>query len=448
MLVELSFISLGDTILKPVKIGICGLGTVGSGTVNVLTRNARVINARAGCDITIAQIGARRDNPKCDTSAFQVTRDIFEVVDNPEIDIIVELIGGTTLAKDLVLKAIENGKHVVTANKALIAHYGNEIFAAANAKGVTVAFEAAVAGGIPIIKAVREGLSANKIEWLAGIINGTGNFILTEMRDKGRAFADVLAEAQALGYAEADPTFDVEGIDAAHKLVILASLAFGIPLQFDKVFTEGISRISIEDVTYAEELGYRIKHLGIARRSAGGIELRVHPTLIPEKRLIANVDGVMNAVVVKGDAVGPTLYYGAGAGAEPTASAVIADIVDVARTLTADPEHRVPYLGFQQENLRDKLILPIEEVETAYYLRMSALDKPGVLSKVAQILSDSGISVEALIQKEAKEGEETVPLILLTNRALEKHIVAAITQIEALDSITAPVTRIRMESLK
>lgn len=448
MLVELSFISLGDTILKPVKIGICGLGTVGSGTVNVLTRNGRVINARAGCDITIAQIGARRDNPKCDTSAFQVTRDIFEVVNNPEIDIVVELIGGTTLAKDLVLKAIENGKHVVTANKALIAHYGNEIFAAANAKGVTVAFEAAVAGGIPIIKAVREGLAANNIEWLAGIINGTGNFILTEMRDKGRAFADVLAEAQALGYAEADPTFDVEGIDAAHKLVILASLAFGIPLQFDKVFTEGISRISIEDVTYAEELGYRIKHLGIARRSAGGIELRVHPTLIPEKRLIANVDGVMNAVVVKGDAVGPTLYYGAGAGAEPTASAVIADIVDVARTLTAHPEHRVPYLGFQQENLRDKVILPIEEVETAYYLRMSALDKPGVLSKVAQILSDSGISVEALIQKEAKEGEETVPLILLTNRALEKHIVAAITQIEALDSITAPVTRIRMESLK
>jgi homoserine dehydrogenase len=448
LLVELSFISLGDTILKPVKIGICGLGTVGSGTVNVLTRNARVINARAGCDITIAQIGARRDNPKCDTSAFQVTRDIFDVVENPEIDIIVELIGGTTLAKDLVLKAIANGKHVVTANKALIAHHGNEIFAAANAKGVTVAFEAAVAGGIPIIKAVREGLSANKIEWLAGIINGTGNFILTEMRDKGRAFADVLAEAQALGYAEADPTFDVEGIDAAHKLVILASLAFGIPLQFDKVFTEGISRISIEDVTYAEELGYRIKHLGIARRSAGGIELRVHPTLIPEKRLIANVDGVMNAVVVKGDAVGPTLYYGAGAGAEPTASAVIADIVDVARTLTADPEHRVPYLGFQQENLRDKVILPIEEVETAYYLRMSALDKPGVLSRVAQILSDSGISVEALIQKEAKEDEETVPLILLTNRALEKHIVAAITQIEALDSITAPVTRIRMESLK
>ncbi|MGB3609378.1 MAG: homoserine dehydrogenase [Cellvibrio sp.] len=434
--------------MKPVKVGICGLGTVGSGTVNVLTRNGRVINARAGCDITIAQIAARRDNPNCDTASFNVTRDIFAVADNPEIDILVELIGGTTVAKDLVMRAIANGKHVVTANKALIAHHGNEIFTAANAKGVTVAFEAAVAGGIPIIKAIREGLSANKIEWLAGIINGTGNFILTEMRDKGRAFDDVLKEAQALGYAEADPTFDVEGIDAAHKLVILASLAFGIPLQFDKVFTEGITRISPQDVTYAEELGYRIKHLGIARRSSNGIELRVHPTLIPEKRLIANVDGVMNAIVVKGDAVGPTLYYGAGAGAEPTASAVIADIVDVARTLTANPEHRVPYLGFQQENLRDKAILPIEEVETAYYLRMSVLDKPGVLSKVAQILSDSGISIEALIQKEAKDDEETVPLILLTNRALEKHIVAAITTIETLDSITAPVTRIRMESLK
>ncbi|HTF85274.1 homoserine dehydrogenase [Cellvibrio sp. ARAG 10.3] len=434
--------------MKPVKIGICGLGTVGSGTVNVLTRNGRVINARAGCDITITQIAARRDNPNCDTASFNVTRDIFAVADNPEIDILVELIGGTTVAKDLVLRAIANGKHVITANKALIAHHGNEIFAAANAKGVTVAFEAAVAGGIPIIKAIREGLSANKIEWLAGIINGTGNFILTEMRDKGRAFEDVLKEAQALGYAEADPTFDVEGIDAAHKLVILASLAFGIPLQFDKVFTEGITRVSPQDVTYAEELGYRIKHLGIARRSPNGIELRVHPTLIPEKRLIANVDGVMNAIVVKGDAVGPTLYYGAGAGAEPTASSVIADIVDVARTLTADPEHRVPYLGFQQENLRDKAILPIEEVETAYYLRMQALDKPGVLSKVAQILSDSGISIEALIQKEAKDDEETVPLILLTNRALEKHIVAAITTIETLDSITAPVTRIRMESLK
>src|SRR5690606_15877167 len=333
---------------------------------------------------------------------LNVTRDIFAVADNPDVDILIELIGGTTVAKDLVLKAIANGKHVITANKALIAHHGNEIFAAAKAKGVTVAFEAAVAGGIPIIKAIREGLAANQIEWLAGIINGTGNFILTEMRDKGRAFEDVLKEAQALGYAEADPTFDVEGIDAAHKLVILASLAFGIPLEIKKVFTEGITRITPEDVTYAEELGYRIKHLGIARRVESGIELRVHPTLIPEKRLIANVDGVMNAVVVKGDAVGPTLYYGAGAGAEPTGSSIVSDIIDVARTLTAEPEHRVPHLGFGPEYVVEQTILPIDEVETAYYLRMSADDKPGVLSKIATILSDSGISIEALIQKEAK----------------------------------------------
>jgi homoserine dehydrogenase len=352
------------------------------------------------------------------------------------------------VAKDLVLQAIANGKHVVTANKALIANHGDEIFAAAKGQGVTVAFEAAVAGGIPIIKAMREGLAANRIEWLAGIINGTGNFILTEMRDKGRAFDDVLKEAQALGYAEADPTFDVEGIDAAHKLVILASLAFGIPLEIKKVFTEGITRIAPEDVTYAEELGYRIKHLGIARRVESGIELRVHPTLIPEKRLIANVDGVMNAVVVKGDAVGPTLYYGAGAGAEPTGSAVVGDIIDVARTLTAEPEHRVPYLGFGPDHVFEQTILPIEEVETAYYLRMSAEDKPGVLSKIATILSDSGISIEALIQKEAKEGESVVPLIILTNNVQEKRLVAALNNIEAFDSITAPVTRIRVESLK
>ncbi|MFT7300782.1 MAG: homoserine dehydrogenase, partial [Porticoccus sp.] len=316
-------------MLNSVKIGICGLGTVGSGVVNVLNRNAGEISARAGCQIVITQVGARRDNPACEFDDISVSRDIFEVADNPDIDILVELIGGTTVAKDLVFRAIENGKHVVTANKALIAEFGNEIFKAAKEKGVTVAFEAAVAGGIPIIKAIREGLSANRIEWLAGIINGTGNFILTEMRDKGRDFADVLKEAQALGYAEADPTFDVEGIDAAHKLVILASLAFGIPLQFEKVFTEGISKVDSQDVAYAQQLGYCIKHLGIARRSTysdnGGIELRVHPTLIPAKQLIANVDGVMNAVLVKGDAVGPTLYYGAGAGAEPTASSVIAD---------------------------------------------------------------------------------------------------------------------------
>lgn len=435
-------------MLKPVNIGICGLGTVASGTVNILLRNAAIINARAGSELQIIHIGARRDNPLCDTSGIRISRDIFEVADNPEVDILVELIGGTTVAKDLVLKAIANGKHVVTANKALIAHHGNEIFAAARARGVTVAFEAAVAGGIPIIKALREGLAANRVEWLAGIINGTGNFILTEMRDKGRAFADVLKEAQALGYAEADPTFDVEGIDAAHKLVILASLAFGIPLDIKKVFTEGITRIAPEDVVYAGELGYRIKHLGVARRNAQGIELRVHPTLIPEKRLIANVDGVMNAILVKGDAVGPTLYYGPGAGAEPTGSAVVADIVDVARTLSASPEHRVPYLGFDSEFVTEQPILPMEEVETAYYLRMSAEDKPGVLSKVATILSDSGISIEALIQKEAKEGESVVPLILLTNVVQEKRLEAAIAGIEALASISAPVMRIRLESLK
>lgn len=433
---------------RTVNVGICGLGTVASGTFNILTRNKSLIDARSGCNVSIVQIGARRDNPKVDTSGYTITRDIFDVVNNPAVDIVVELIGGTTVAKDLVLTAIANGKHIVTANKALIAHHGQEIFAAAKAKGVTVAFEAAVAGGIPIIKSIREGLAANNIEWLAGIINGTTNFILTEMRDKGRTFEDVLKEAQELGYAEADPTFDVEGIDAAHKLVILASLAFGIPLDVKKVFTEGITKISTEDVNYAEELGYRIKHLGIARRSAGGIELHVNPTLIPEKRLIANVDGVMNAVLVKGDAVGPTLYYGAGAGAEPTGSSVVGDIVDVARTLLADPAHRVPYLGFQDEFVTEQKHVPMDDIETAYYLRMSALDKPGVLSKVATILSDSGISIEAMIQKEAKEGESSVPLILLTNRVQEKKMVAAISKIESLDSISAPVIRIRVESLK
>ena len=435
-------------MLKTVKIGVCGLGTVASGTVNILKRNKALIDARAGCDIQVVHIGARRDNPNCDTTGIAVTRDIFDVFNNSDIDIGRNLIGGTDVAKELVYAAINNGKHVITANKALIAHHGNEIFAAAKARGVTVAFEAAVAGGIPIIKAIREGLAANRIEWLAGIINGTGNFILSEMRDKGRAFDDVLKEAQALGYAEADPTFDVEGIDAAHKLVILASLAFGIPLAFDKVFTEGITKIAAADVAYAEELGYRIKNLGIARRAAEGIELRVHPTLIPSKRLIANVDGVMNAVLVKGDAVGPTLYYGAGAGAEPTGSSVVSDIVDVARTLTAAPEHRVPYLGFGAQFVTEQPILPIEAVETAYYLRMSADDKPGVLSKVATILSDSGISIEAMIQKEAAEGEDKVPLILLTNTAQEKRLSDAVSRIEALDAINAPVVRIRVEALK
>ncbi len=433
--------------MKTVNIGICGLGTVGSGTVKVIARNQAEINARAGCNINIIHIGARRENPNCDTGSIKVSRDIFDVVNDPAVDIVVELIGGTSVAKELMYKAIENGKHVVTANKALIAEFGNDIFAAAKAKGVAVAYEAAVAGGIPIIRSLREGLAANKIEWLAGIINGTGNFILTEMRDKGRQFGDVLAEAQALGYAEADPTFDVEGIDAAHKLVILASLAFGMPLQFDKVYCEGITKIAPEDVTYANELGYRIKHLGVARKHDNGVELRVHPTFIPERRLIANVDGVFNAVLVKGDAVGPTLYYGPGAGSEPTASSVIADVVDLARMLSASPENRVPYLGFSPNSLQNYAILPIDEIETGYYLRISAVDKPGVLSKVTQILSDQGISIEAIIQKEPKEDQLEVPVIVLTNRVRESSMNSAIAKIEALDTVHGQVVRIRVESL-
>ncbi|MFT6420588.1 MAG: homoserine dehydrogenase [Porticoccus sp.] len=413
----------------------------------MLQRNGDVINARAGCRIEIVQVASRRPNPACQLGDTPITEDVFAVARNPDVDILVELIGGTTVARELILDAIEQGKHVVTANKALIAEHGNEIFNAARVKGVTVAFEASVAGGIPIIKAIREGLSANRIEWLAGIVNGTGNFILTEMRDKGRAFDDVLVEAQQRGYAEADPTFDVEGIDAAHKLVILASLAFGIPLQFEKVFTEGISNLDTQDVAYARQLGYQIKHLGIARRNNGGIELRVHPTLIPRKRLLANVDGVMNAVVVKGDAVGPTLYYGPGAGAEPTASAVIADIVDLARTLTADPEHRVPHLGFQPDQLSDIQVLSIEQVETAYYLRITARDVPGVLSKITQILSDAKISIEAVIQKEADDGEDYVPLIILTDRAVVKKLDEAVDKIQQLPTTEGDIVRIRVESL-
>ena len=435
--------------MNPVKVGLLGLGTVGCGTVNVLKRNAQEIQRRAGRGIVIAQAAARDLNrPRiCDAAGIQLTADPFAVVNNPELEVIVELIGGTTTARELVTQAIANGKHVVTANKALIAKHGNEIFAQARKQGVMVAFEAAVAGGIPIIKAIREGLAGNRIEWLAGIINGTGNFILTEMRDKGRDFADVLAEAQRLGYAEADPTFDVEGIDAAHKLTILASIAFGIPLQFEKVYTEGISRITREDVQYAEELGYRIKHLGIARRTDKGVELRVHPTLIPYRRLIANVDGVMNAVLVKGDAVGPTLYYGAGAGSEPTASAVVADLVDVVRALTADPENRVPHLAFQADALSDIPILPMAEVETAYYLRMQAEDRPGVLADVTRILGDAGISIEAIIQKELEPGAAHVPIIMLTHRIRERQMNDAIARIEALSSIGGPVTRIRVEYL-
>ena len=435
--------------MNPVKVGLLGLGTVGGGTFNVLRRNADEIARRAGRGIEISHAAARDYDPSglpgIDT--ISVSDDAFSVVDNPEIDIVVELIGGYEPARELVLKAISNGKHVVTANKALIATHGNEIFAAAQAKGVMVAFEAAVAGGIPIIKAVREGLAANCIEWIAGIINGTGNFILTEMRDKGRDFAEVLAEAQVLGYAEADPTFDVEGIDAAHKLAILASLAFGIPLQFDKVYTEGISKITRDDVSHADELGYRIKHLGIARRTQKGIELRVHPTLIPHRRLIANVDGVMNAVLIKADAVGPTLYYGAGAGAEPTASAVVADLVDVARTLTVDPENRVPHLAFQPDAVTDQTILGMDDIETSYYLRLCAEDQPGVMADITRILGDHGISIEAILQKEPAEGVLQVPIILLTRVVAEKQMNAAISQIEALASIHGSITRIRLEHL-
>ncbi|MFO7602468.1 MAG: homoserine dehydrogenase [Gammaproteobacteria bacterium] len=435
--------------MKPVNVGLLGLGTVGGGTVNVLKRNAEEIARRAGRGIQVTHAAARDlSRPRiCDTTGIQLTTDPMAVVNDPDVEIIVELIGGDGLAKELVEKAIANGKHVVTANKALIAKHGNEIFQAAQARGVMVAFEAAVAGGIPIIKAIREGLAGNEIQWLAGIINGTGNFILTEMKDKGRDFADVLQEAQELGYAEADPTFDVEGIDAAHKLTILASIAFGIPLQFDAAYTEGITRITAEDVNYAETLGYRIKHLGISRRTDKGIELRVHPTLIPERRLIANVDGVMNAVLVMGDAVGPTLYYGAGAGAEPTASAVVADLVDVVRALTSDPENRVPHLAFQADALSDLPVLSMDEVETAYYLRMQVDDKPGVMAEVASILGKEGISIEALLQKEPVGNSTDVPVIMLTHRVLEARMNQAIARIEALPSIRGKVTRIRMETL-
>ena len=432
--------------MKPVKVGLLGLGTVGGGTVNVLRRNAIEISRRAGREIQISRAAAK-GKCTCDTTGIPLTEDGFEVVNDPDIDIVVELIGGEVPAKQLILDALANGKHVVTANKALIAKHGNEIFAKASEQGLMVAFEAAVAGGIPIIKALREGLTGNKIEWVAGIINGTCNFILTEMRDKGRDFADVLVEAQAKGYAEADPTFDVEGIDAAHKLTILASIAFGIPLQFDKVYIEGISGVTRLDVAYAEALGYRIKLLGLARRTEHGVELRVHPTLIPERRLIANVNGVMNAVLVKGDAVGPTLYYGAGAGAEPTASAVVADIVDVVRTLTSDPENRVPHLAFQPQSISDIPILPIDAVETAYYLRLSAEDKPGVLADVTRILANHHISIEAILQKEPHAGESYVPIIMLTQKTIERELNAAVAEIETLDAIDKPVKRIRLETL-
>jgi len=432
--------------LEPVKVGICGLGTVGSGSFNILRRNAEEITRRVGRSIVIEQVGTRRDNDACDTTGIKVTRDIFDVANNPDIDIVLELIGGTSVAKELVLTAIENGKHVVTANKALIAEHGNELFARAREKGVMIAFEAAVAGGIPIIKSLREGLSANRIEWLAGIINGTGNFILSEMSEKGRDFDDVLAEAQALGYAEADPTFDIEGIDAAHKLTILASIAFGIPLQFEKTYTEGISRITAEDVAFADDLGYAVKHLGIARRSKTGIELRVHPTLISHKHLLANVNGVMNAVMVKGDAVGPTLTYGAGAGGLPTGSSVVADVIDVARTLTADPHNRVPHLAFQADALSDTDVLSVEEIECGFFLNMTIKDRAGVLATITQILSSNEISIESIIQRE-REGSELVPLVIMTHDVKERNMNAAIASIEALPDVAGTVQRIRVENL-
>ncbi len=431
----------------PVKVGLCGLGTVGRGTVRVLSRNAAVLAQRSGVGIELVQIGARNAVPDADTGAIPFTRDIFAVATNPEVDILVELIGGIEPARELVLTAIANGKQVVTANKALIATCGNEIFAAARARGVTVAYEASVAGGIPIIKALREGLAANRIRWLAGIINGTSNFILSEMRDKGRQFPDVLAEAQLLGYAEADPTLDVEGIDAAHKLVILAALAFGMPLRPDAVYIEGITAIQPEDVVYAGELGYRIKHLGVARRNGEGIELRVHPTLVPERSLIAQVHGVMNAIMVKGDAVGATLYCGPGAGAEPTASAVIADILDIARRLDGGGRDATPVPGGGPDAGEPLAVLDIAAAESAHYLRVSALDKPGVLSQLAQILSTHGISVEAIIQKEPAPGQDHVPLIMLTNRTRESEVRAAIGAIERLESVSGPVVHLRKEAL-
>jgi homoserine dehydrogenase len=435
--------------MKPINVGLLGIGTVGGGTFSVLKRNGEEIARRAGRPIQITVVADRNLElaRQITGGACRLTDDAFAVVADPDVDIIIELIGGCGVAKELVLKAIANGKHVVTANKALLAMHGNEIFAAAQAKGVMVAFEAAVAGGIPIIKALREGLTANRIEWVAGIINGTTNFILSEMRDKGLPFATVLKEAQALGYAEADPTFDIEGIDAAHKLTIMSAIAFGNSMSFDKAHIEGISSLDAADIKYAEQLGYRIKLLGITKRTPEGVELRVHPTLIPAKRLIANVEGAMNAVLVKGDAVGPTLYYGKGAGAEPTASAVIADLVDVTRMHTADPEHRVPHLAFQPDAMVDLPILPLSEVITSYYLRLRVEDKPGVLAEITRILADQQISIDAMIQREPDEGEEQTDIIMLTHQTREKNVDAAIAKIEALPVIKGRITRLRLEAL-
>jgi homoserine dehydrogenase len=435
--------------VRAIKVGLLGIGTVGGGTWTVLASNAGEIRRRAGRAIRITRVAdkaVKRARAIVRRQA-EVVADAYKVTRAPDIDIVIELIGGTRIARELVLDAIAHGKHVVTANKALLAKHGNRIFSAAQKAGVMVAFEAAVAGGIPIIKALREGLSANRIEWIAGIINGTSNFILSEMRDKGLSFETALADAQARGYAEADPRFDVGGIDAAHKLTILSALAFGVPMQFSRAYTEGIARLTREDIVYAEELGYRIKLLGITRRARRGIELRVHPTLIPERRLIANVEGVMNAILVKGDAVGPTLYYGAGAGSLPTASAVVADLVDVTRLITADPEHRVPHLAFQPDRLSKTPILPIGEVETAVYLRMRVLDRPGVLAAITRILAACHISIDAMVQKEPGRSEERVDIVMLTHLALEKNVDAAIARIERLRTVLGRVTRIRLEEL-
>jgi homoserine dehydrogenase len=436
--------------MRPINVGLLGIGTVGGGTWTVLARNREEIQRRAGREIRIAMVGDKdvERASRIVGGAAQVTANAFDVVDNSDIDIVVELIGGYTIAKELVLRAIANGKHVVTANKAMLAVHGNEIFARAQEKGVIVAFEAAVAGGVPIIKALREGLTANRIEWIAGIINGTSNFILSEMRDKGLPFDAVLKEAQALGYAEADPTFDIEGIDAAHKLTIMSAIAFGVPMQFAAAYTEGISRLTREDIRYAEELGYRIKLLGITKRTQHGIELRVHPTLIPTRRLIANVEGVMNAILVKGDAVGQTMLYGAGAGAEPTASAVVADLVDVTRLATADPDNRVPHLAFQADRLADTRILPMSEVVTSYYLRMRVVDRPGVLADITRILADRAISIDAMVQKEPAEGESQVDIIMLTHETVERNVDEAIVAIEALPVVSGRVTRIRLENFR
>jgi homoserine dehydrogenase len=435
--------------MKPIKVGLLGIGTVGAGTFTVLKRNQEEIRRRAGREIEIAMV-ADLDTERAKAivgSSVVVVKDAHQVVDNPDIDIVIELIGGYGIARELVMKAIANGKHVVTANKALLATHGTEIFRAAQERGVMVAFEAAVAGGIPIIKALREGLTANRIQWIAGIINGTTNFILSEMRDKGLDFDVVLKEAQRLGYAEADPTFDIEGVDAAHKATIMSAIAFGIPVQFDKAHVEGITNLQASDIRYAEKLGYRIKLLGITKRVANGIELRVHPTLIPTNRLIANVEGAMNAVLVQGDAVGATLYYGKGAGAEPTASAVIADLVDITRLATADPEHRVPYLAFQPNEMSDTPILPMSEITTSYYLRICVADKLGVMADITRILADGAISIDAMLQKEPADGETQTDIIILTHQTQEKHVDRAIAAIEALSTVVARVTRIRLEEL-